>query len=156
MTYNNYKIICAGDVGNESIFAIILHTYNRLKDVKCINSTATDWSRMMNASSPYLFKDYSYLDKIFIENTLKNEKYTMFLRKVDTDFPDSILLDYIYREDSNSSLTQERKKKIFWLETKLRIHWVLTHFYIFFWLYFLLSSSILFFLYYVKELFIIF
>lgn len=99
-----YKKVCAGGLANESIFAIILETFNDLLNrYKTINesSTLTDWSRMSNATSPHVFSGIQNLDIDikFISDSLKQNKYALFLRKVAPEFPDTILLDFIYRTD---------------------------------------------------------
>ena len=96
---NIYKFICNGNIANESIFSIILYSYNKLKNVKSSITHATDWSRMTSATSPHIFKEGNDNDITFITNFLNENKYTMFLRKVDIDFPDEILLDFIYGKE---------------------------------------------------------
>jgi len=114
-----YNLICQGDVANESIFAIMLHTQNSLSLVKNEDTTATDWSRMMSSTSPYLFKEGNSTDKKFIDDYLKNKKYTMFLRKVDKKFPDNVLLEYIKKDDNNLSVVTKRQNRVFWLHKKM-------------------------------------
>jgi hypothetical protein len=87
-----YKLMCDGGLANESIFAIILSCFNQLKYVKNEISTATDWSRMTSSTSPYLFRYASQENILFIQNFLKKNKYTMFLRKVSLEFSDEALL----------------------------------------------------------------
>lgn len=111
-----YRLICQGDVANESVFAIMLHAQKRLTHVKNEDSTITDWSRMMTATSPYLFKRGDSKDKKFIEDSLQTKKYAVFLRKVDTSFPDDLLVSYIYR-----AADKDIKSRIFYLETKIMI-----------------------------------
>ena len=99
-----YKKVCSGGLANESIFAIILETFNDLINLyKTINksSTITDWSRMSNATSPHIFKNSLNMDPDikFISDSLKQNKYALFLRKVASDFPDNILIDFIYNTD---------------------------------------------------------
>ena len=108
---NAYLIICKGGLANESIFAIILKTFNRLdgankndqNEENIINqpSTLIDWSRMTSKTSPYVFKyepdihtTQSNIDWIVGER--KKNKYAMFLRKVDSSFPDNMLEKIIY------------------------------------------------------------
>jgi hypothetical protein len=114
-----YKIICFGDVANESIFSIMLYTQNSLKLVKNEDTTATDWSRMMSSTSPYLFKEGNYKDKKFIEDFLNEKPYTIFLRKVDKSFPDNVLYEYIQKEDSDLQVVKKRKNNIFWLHKRM-------------------------------------
>jgi hypothetical protein len=100
-----YKIICDGGIANESIFAIILYSYNQLKAAKRAVTHAADWSRMSSATSPHVFKEGSNEDLYFIENFLRENKYTMFLRKVDKNFPNEVLQNFTSRvlmEDENS------------------------------------------------------
>ena len=57
---------------------------------------ATDWSRMSTKTSPHIFKNADETDITFIEKFLEKNKYTMFIRKVSPEFPDTILQKYIY------------------------------------------------------------
>ena len=89
-----YKQINQGGLANESIFAIILQTFDELQNpTRLINesSTLADWSRMSSPTSPYLFKDDTPENINIIKKLLKENKYTMFLRKVDKSFPDSTI-----------------------------------------------------------------
>lgn len=107
-----YNLICSGKVANESIFAIMLHSTNRLKDVIPAVTHAADWSRMTSTTSPHIFKEGGVDDTNFIVNFLEKNKYTMFLRKVDPGFPDSLLVDIIYTDlDKN-----QRHLRVLWLE----------------------------------------
>ena len=98
--YKNYvfKTICNGGLANESLFAIILHTYKQLNQEHVINYVThlTDWSRMSSRTSPHLFKDANQIDIRFIEKSLNENKNAIFIRKVDPSFPDEILKKYIY------------------------------------------------------------
>jgi hypothetical protein len=91
-------MICSGGLANESIFAIALKSSYQLNNENVISMSthATDWTRMMSSTSPYLFKNVNDTDIKFIETTLKNNPYIMFIRKVDSEFPDEILEKYIY------------------------------------------------------------
>jgi hypothetical protein len=100
-----YNIICQGGLANESIFAIILYSYNQLKAAKKAVTHAADWSRMSSSTSPHVFAEGTSQDITFIRNFLKDNRYTMFLRKVDKFFPDQILDEFtktILFEDENS------------------------------------------------------
>ena len=105
--YNNklFQIVCSGGLANESIFAIILYSYNQLKDVLNNTTHITDWSRMSSATSPHVFKDGTDIDLNIINNSLRDNTYAMFLRKVHPDFPDTILREFtkkILREDGDA------------------------------------------------------
>ena len=91
-----YSLINKGNIANESIFAIILKATNKLKDVKNEHTTITDWKRMTSSTSPYLFKNYNNQDIDFINNFKRENKYSIFLRKVDTSFPDDLLRNIIF------------------------------------------------------------
>lgn len=100
---NAYSIICKGGLANESIFAIILKTFNRLHDDHVINtqSTLIDWSRMTSSTSPYVFKYENDIRTInhninWILGEKKKNKHAMFLRKIDSSFPDDVLEKMIY------------------------------------------------------------
>jgi hypothetical protein len=105
-------------VANESIFAIMLYAQNSLRLVKNEDATATDWTRMMSSTSPYLFKEGDYKDKKFIDDYLKEKKYTMFLRKVDKSFPDSVLIEYINGKE-DSVTVNKRKNRVQFLYYKM-------------------------------------
>jgi hypothetical protein len=90
------KTICSGGLANESLFAIILYSCRQLQNVISEVTHAADWSRMMNSTSPYLFSKICDQDIKFIEKTLDQHKYTMFIRKVAPEFPHDILEHYIY------------------------------------------------------------
>lgn len=104
---NIYKQINSGGLANESIFAIILQTFNELQQNKTNNmrlinesSTVADWTRMASPTSPYLFKEATPENINIISNLLKENKYTMFLRKVDKSFPD-VTIKQIMNTDFN-------------------------------------------------------
>jgi len=91
-----YQTINNGGLANESIFAIILQTFNELNKNKILNTSATicDWSRMANPTSPHLFNECTEIDENIIVNLLKINPYALFLRKVNYKFPDE-KLNYI-------------------------------------------------------------
>jgi hypothetical protein len=103
-----YSLVCKGGLANESIFAIILKTFNRLdgsgddgENVINAPSTLIDWSRMTSSTSPYVFKYENDIRTIdhninWIVGEKKKHQYTIFLRKVDSSFPDDILEKMIY------------------------------------------------------------
>ena len=92
-----YNTICSGGLANESLFAIMLRYYGVLKNVKNSPSTCMDWSRMSSKTSPHLFKEgyENQEDIIFIKRFLRENPYTIFLRKVDVTFPNEILENFI-------------------------------------------------------------
>jgi len=96
--------ICNGGLANESLFAIILYVYKQLDKFKKNNvisaiTHATDWNRMTTSTSPHLFIEANELDIKFIDNTLKKEKFVVFIRKISSQFPDEILKYYIYEQN---------------------------------------------------------
>jgi len=98
LTYktSTFNRINMGGIANESIFAIILQTFNELTNpMRLINQSSTlcDWTRMATPTSPYLFKDATPENINIITKQLKENKYAMFLRKVHRDFPDSAIKD---------------------------------------------------------------
>jgi hypothetical protein len=108
---NVYSIICKGGLANESIFAIIMKTFNRLdgggengENVINAPSTLIDWSRMTSSTSPYVFK-YETNNNItqsninWILGEKNKKKHAIFLRKVDSSFPDDVLEKIIYTHE---------------------------------------------------------
>jgi hypothetical protein len=92
-----FQLICNGGLANESIFAIILYSMGRLPDVICEITHCVDWNRRSSPTSPHVFKAGTKEDLEYIDQFMKENKYTMFLRKVSPDFPDKILLNYLYQ-----------------------------------------------------------
>jgi len=91
-----YRKVIDGGLANESIFAIILQTFDQLDDQnKLLNeqSTITDWTRMSSPTSPYVFKEATEENINIISNLLKENPKTIFLRKVSSSFPDQAILD---------------------------------------------------------------
>jgi hypothetical protein len=98
------KTICDGGLANESLFAIIMYAYKQMESngsgsVISAVTHLTDWSRMMSATSPYLFKDANGTDIKFIDTELEKNKYAMFIRKMAPEFPDDVLKNYIYEKN---------------------------------------------------------
>lgn len=102
-----YQLVNEGGLANESIFAIMLQTFNELTNSdKLLNnvSTITDWTRMSSPTSPYLFKEATNENINIISNLLKENPNAMFLRKVDKSFPDQSILDLMVKlDDKNDS-----------------------------------------------------
>lgn len=92
-----FKLICKGGLANESIFAIILYSMGRLGDVICEITHCTDWDRPSSPTSPYVFKHGTEENLNYINKFIKENKYTMFLRKVSPEFPDEILFKFLYQ-----------------------------------------------------------
>ena len=90
------QLVCSGGLANESLFAIILQVYKQLKDVICAVTHTTEWIRPASSTSPHLFKDADEQDIKFIDKSLNNDKYVMFIRKISPEFPDTVLREYIY------------------------------------------------------------
>ena len=97
-----YRQVNSGGLANESIFAIMLQTFNELSNssslINAVN-TVTDWSRMSSPTSPYLFKEATTENINIITNLLKENPHVMFLRKVDSSFPDQAILDLYGNEN---------------------------------------------------------
>jgi hypothetical protein len=117
------KIICAGGLANESLFAIILYCYKELESSDKVISAIThitDWSRMTSATSPHIFKDANEKDIKFIDTELEKNKFSMFIRKISPEFPNEILREYIYQKykvcDNNLIL----KEPIFFIVSKIK------------------------------------
>jgi len=95
------NLICNGGLANESLFAIILTHYKKIKNVISKTTHMADWFRMSSPTSPHLFKDGSDEDIQFIDNFLAKNDFAMFIRKVHPNFPDEILRKYICDSSSN-------------------------------------------------------
>jgi hypothetical protein len=117
MKNNIYRQVNEGGLANESIFAIILQTFKELNNnMTLVNHTSTiaDWTRMSNPTSPYVFREYTKENKDIIFNLLKQNKYAMFLRKVDRSFPDDSLKEIMYNTEiihTYDVLHNQAKKK---------------------------------------------
>lgn len=114
--FNIYKKVCQGAIANESVFAILFYILKKLDTKYLINAAthATDWSRPTSTTSPHVFSSITdhNKDNDFIYHFLKDNKYTMFLRKVGPDFPNDLLEDIIYKDNE----LEERKERVWKLE----------------------------------------
>jgi hypothetical protein len=91
-----YDIVVLGGLANESLFAIIFKYYNKLEQIVNEQTHITDWSRMTSPTSPFVFIDGEKRNIEFINNNLKKNKYSIFIRKVSPEFPDEVLREYIF------------------------------------------------------------
>lgn len=98
-----FKLVCDGGLANESIFAIILKHANKMRNVCSEVTTVADWTRMAGPTSPHLFIEGNETDVKFIADSMKENKYAMFLRKVDLTFPDGILREYMFPKSENNT-----------------------------------------------------
>lgn len=99
-----YRLVNSGGLSNESLFAIILETFNELSsNKKIINSSSnvSDWSRMSNPTSPYLFKFIDDNNYMIINDLLKNNPYAMFIRKIHYECPSENVIKIINKNYSN-------------------------------------------------------
>jgi hypothetical protein len=71
-----------------------------------------DWSRMSSTTSPHIFKEGSKRDLDYINKFLKENQCTLFLRKTHSEFPDTILLNYIYEGEKVSEDRVSKLKRI--------------------------------------------
>ena len=128
-----YQKVCKGGLANESLFAIILQTFKDLDTDYIINksSTISDWSRMSNATSPHLFLEGDECDIDFIRTELSKNSYALFLRKVDSKFPDDLLLEFIKpKPKKKDNIFEYQSSRFFIINTILFFLWV--GFYLFF------------------------
>jgi len=143
-----YDLICSGGLANESIFAIILKSFNELDSVVNATSTITDWSRMTSPTSPHCFVEGNKDDILFIGKSLQDEKYAMFLRKVHPRFPEKLLLDLINAPEkfeqyiasapatsnnianvnANTIIRRNQQKKILFLDSAIMMSSILVFF----------------------------
>jgi hypothetical protein len=113
---NIYQQINTGGLANESIFAIILQTFGELNNpLRLINESATvsDWTRMASPTSPHFFKEGTEENINIICDLLKENKYTLFLRKVHKTFPDSVIKEIMNKDFGHTYelLHNQAKKK---------------------------------------------
>ena len=116
-----YNQINEGGLANESIFAVILQTFKELTNPNTyVNecSSVADWSRMSSPTSPYLFKEGSEENINIIKNLLKENPYAMFLRKVDSSFPDAVLEDIMAADFGHVYLLLHNQYKVKRLDEK--------------------------------------
>ena len=93
------KTICEGGLANESLFGIIMCACKQLEPNRSVISAVThltDWSRMSSFTSPHTFKHANSTDINFIDTELDKNNYALFIRKMAPEFPDEILMNYIY------------------------------------------------------------
>jgi hypothetical protein len=123
---NITQTICRGGLANETLFAVIFYFYKELGEksnknrIICASSHIADWNRMSSATSPHIFKDLQEKEKDiqFIDKELERNKYSIFIRKVAPEFPDTILRHYIFeRYEEDSKLILNEPIGIFVLKT---------------------------------------
>jgi hypothetical protein len=100
------NVICNGGLANESLFAIILYYYKQFDKlnesvIKSVTHIA-DWSRMETSTSPHLFKNADEKDLKFIDLSIEQNKYVIFIRKIAPEFPNDILKHYIYEKNKDN------------------------------------------------------
>jgi len=120
--YRLYKMISDGNLANESLFAIVFRVYFRLDPIKLCNGEKmaspimnevthlTDWSRMSTSTSPYVFEEDSLLNRTFIEEELKKNRYACFIRKMGRSYPDKVIRYYLYE------YSKKKDAMLFWRE----------------------------------------
>ena len=129
--YKIVKLICEGGLANESLFAIMLYCSNKLNNAICYASHATDWSRMSSSTSPHVFTEFNNTDLKFIEKTLKENKYTLFIRKISPEFPDEILEKYIYEYSKEKDDMLVIKEPVSWIIPLFHLLYLLLYLYLF-------------------------
>jgi hypothetical protein len=128
------NVICNGGLANESLFAIILHLCKQLGKTKysVISGVThiTDWSRMVTATSPHLFKEGNEMDIQFINSELKKNKYAIFIRKIDIDFPNDIIRNYIYQfnNEKDKSLIIKEPLHFIWNKYIKKLYYISPYF----------------------------
>lgn len=105
--------ISKGGLANESLFAIILYSYNKLSTAINQISHITDWSKTESTTSPYVFKKGDQEEKDLLNKLInsKESKFVMFIRKIDSKFPDSLLKEILYPLDEKIKLEESAKQK---------------------------------------------
>jgi len=81
---------------------------------------------MSNPTSPYLFKDGSSRDVKFIEDGLKENQFSIFIRKISREFPDDILNDFIYNKTKEERLWIVWLNLFFWRKCCIVIFYIIT------------------------------
>jgi hypothetical protein len=74
---------------------------NEKNNVVNESSHLINWDKMSSATSPYLFCSYNKYEQDFIDTALSTNKYFMFIRKVDTKFPDKAIEYYVHKNRLN-------------------------------------------------------
>lgn len=151
MKNNIYQQVNEGGLANESIFAIILQTFRQLNNPETLineSSTIADWTRMSNPTSPYLFKENSPENTKIIIDLLKDNKYAIFLRKVDRAFPDEVLKDIMYNKQYHHKYnllhnTAKKKDKFFIFNVLIKIVFFCLFSMIFMYLFFYSNQKLL-------------
>jgi hypothetical protein len=119
------RTICDGGLANESIFAIILHSYKQLEKptknpvILAITHMA-DWSRMTSTTSPHVFKQANDRDLNFIDNELEKNRFVMFIRKISPEFPDKVLRHYIYEKNKDNDRQLVMKEPSIFIYNKFK------------------------------------
>jgi hypothetical protein len=91
------QILMSGHAAEESFIAVFLYKINNFKNVIQKLTTVTDWKRTPNGVNPYTFMDWTDADKAAVAEMRadKTKNEYMFLRKIGSTFPDSILNEWL-------------------------------------------------------------
>lgn len=89
------NLLLTAPAADESLVSVFLKKINNFKNVINKYITIVDWKRTPNGNNPYTFKNWTEEDKETVNNFIKDNDLIMFLRKVDKDFPDEVLLNFI-------------------------------------------------------------
>lgn len=89
------NILLSAPAADESLVSVFLKRINNFKNVIDKYITLVDWKRSPNGNNPYTFKDWTDEDTKTISEFMTNNDFTMFLRKVDKDASNDVLLRYI-------------------------------------------------------------
>jgi len=111
------KLICAGAVANESVFAIVLNKCGVLNSPLLKNEATTlmDWNRMTSPTSPYVFEEDTEENRTCVVDLLKKNPYAMFLRKVGKKYPEYALDSFVF---------SGQEKRVHWFALFLLEWWV--------------------------------
>jgi hypothetical protein len=137
------QIVCSGGLANESLFAIVLESFEQLTPSSVVISSVThltDWSRMTSSTSPHLFKEANERDIMFIDESLEKYPYVMFIRKISPEFPDEILNFYIYELNREKIKTIGIKEPIIFKYNRFKNSFIFVIDIIFYYLFYILIS----------------
>ncbi len=89
----------------------MLKKYNKHHTIINEITHAADWDRMSSDTSPYVFREATNENIQWIDKTLKKNKEVMFLRKVDSSFPNEILEKYCKSKNTVSEHKHKNKNR---------------------------------------------
>lgn len=110
------RVVNAGGLANESLFAIMLQTYHEVNGLhhRNVSSTVAEWSVRaphQNPTSPFLFRDATPDHQHCLLTLLRAHPYALFVRKIHQDFSVQCIQSYWKEHPAHHELQEKEKNR---------------------------------------------